>query len=122
MPSHGDFSPTARAAAAHKEHAAGVIAEHAELIVAALPDVPDGHVLVAVVGPNRNFAGTHHVAQDDLVERVPELEGAGGVAMVFASAADEAAVRRRAAEMADIARKRGAAIDRITARRDADGG
>ena len=84
MANHGDFSPEARTAAEGKARAAGVFADHAEVIVAALPDVPDGHVLVAVVDPAHTFSGTHHVAEGDLVVRVPELEGEGW-AMVFTS-------------------------------------
>ncbi|MGI8677893.1 MAG: hypothetical protein ACR2LX_04235 [Jatrophihabitans sp.] len=119
MTNHGDFSPEARAAAAHKAHAAGVFAEHAEVIVAALVDVPDGHVLVAVVDDAHDFAGTHHVAQDEIVARVPELEGAGGHAMVFTPGACGGAedVRRRTEEMATLARRRGEMIDRILSRK-----
>ena len=117
MTMHGDFSAEARAAAERKEKAAAVFADHAEHIVAALPEVPDGHVLVAVVDDGHTFAGTHHVEQTRLVERIPELEGDGGWAMVFTLGVDEAAVRRRTEEMASIARKRGEIIDRIRAKR-----
>ena len=116
MAMHGDLSPEARARAGRTVDAAAVFAEHAEHIVAALPEVPDGHVLVAVVDDEHAFGGTHHVEQERLVERVPELEG-GGWAMVFTSGVDEAAVRRRTEEMASIARKRGEIIDRIRAKR-----
>ena len=40
-------------------------------------------MLVAVVDADHAFAGTHHVEQTDLVERVPQLEDGGGWAMVF---------------------------------------
>ena len=118
MAMHGDTSPEARARAARTADAAGVFADHAEHIVAALPEVPDGHVLVAVVDDDHAFAGTHHVEQERLVERVPELEGEGGWAMVFTAGVDEAAVRRRTEEMAAIARRRGEMIDRILAKRE----
>ena len=94
MTNHGDYSPEARdGGRSGKARAAGVFAEHAEVIVAALPDVPDGHVLVAVVDAAHAFGGTHHVAQDEIVARVPELEGSGW-AMVFTPGTD-ADVRRR---------------------------
>ena len=71
MAMHGDLSPQARTRAHRTVDAAGVFADHAEVIVAALPDVPDGHVLVAVVDDGHGFGGTHHVPQDGLAERVP---------------------------------------------------
>jgi hypothetical protein len=119
MAMHGDYSPEARHRAGRTADAAAVFAEHAEIIVAALPDVPDGHVLVAVVDIEHSFNGTHHVLQEEIVERVPELEGDGGWAMVFTSGADVEAIRRRADEMATIARRRAEMIDRITRRRGA---
>jgi hypothetical protein len=116
MTTHGDHSPEARAGAEDKARAAGVFADHAEVIVAALPDVPDGHVLVAVVDAGHEFSGTHHVAQDEIVARVPELEGEGW-AMVFTVGTDVDAVRRRTEEMATLARRRAEMITRIQARR-----
>lgn len=116
MTNHGDFSPEARAAAERKARAAGVFGEHAEVIVAALPGVPEGHVLVAVVDPEHAFTGTHHVAEGELVVRVPELE-AGGWAMVFTSGTELGEVRRRADEMGTLARRRAEMITRILARR-----
>ena len=62
MTVHGDCSPEARALAQEKARAATVFGEHAEAIVAALPDVPDGHVLVAVVDETQMLSGMHHVA------------------------------------------------------------
>lgn len=112
-----DLSPEARARAGRTIEVAGVFAAHAEVIVAALPDVPEGHVLIALVDHQHEFAGTHHVEKATMVERVPELEGPDGWAMVFTPGATVADVRRRTAEMADIAGRRIAAIDRITARR-----
>jgi hypothetical protein len=116
MTNHGDYSPEARTAAEGKAKAAGVFAEHAEAIVAALPDLPDGHVLVAVVDDAHEFAGTHHVAKDDIVARVPELEGTGW-AMVFAQGSAVADVHRRTDEMASLARRRAEMITRIRTRR-----
>jgi hypothetical protein len=116
MTMHGEYSPEARAAAEGKVRAAGIFADHAEVIVAALPDVPEGHVLVAVVDEGHAFTGTHHVSKDELVARVPELE-ASGWAMVFTLGSDVSDVRRRADEMAALARRRAEMITRILARR-----
>lgn len=116
MTTHGDYSPQARSAAEGKARAAAVFAEHAELIVAALPGVPDGHVLVAVVDHEHVFTGTHHVAQGEIATRIPQLE-AEGWAMVFRSGTDVIEVRRRADEMATLARRRAEMITRIRTRR-----
>jgi hypothetical protein len=116
MTAHGDYSPEARDAAQAKARAADVFAEHAEIIVAALPDLPQGHVLVAVVDADHAFVGTHHVAESELVARVPELEAAGW-AMVFRPESDVSDVRRRAAEMATLALRRAEMITRIRTRR-----
>lgn len=113
-----DLSPEAQARARRTIEVADVFADHAEHIVAALPEVPDGHVLVAVVDDGHAFTGTHHVEKAVMVERIPELEASGGWAMVFTPGASVEDIRRRTAEMADIAAKRIAAIDRITARRN----
>lgn len=118
MAMHGDLSPEARDRAGRTVEVAAVFAEHAELIVERLPDVPEGHVLVAVVDGAHEFSGTHHVEQTDLVMRVPELEQTGGWAMVFSPGSSVEDVRRRTDEWADIARRRAAAIDRILARRN----
>jgi hypothetical protein len=122
MAMHGDLSPEARSRAGRTVEVAAVFAEHAELIVAALPDVPDEHVLVAVVDHTHTFGGTHHVEQASIVERVPQLEGQGGWAMVFTPGASVEDVRRRTEQMAAIAAQRMAAIDRIIARRQAKSG
>lgn len=116
MTAHGDYSSQAHSSAKDKARAAEVFAEYAEAIVAALPDVPAGHVLVAIVDENHDFAGTHHVPQTEIVVRVPELEG-GGWAMVFTEGADVDAVRRRTEEMATLARRRAEMITRIRTRR-----
>lgn len=112
-----DLSPEARARAGRTIEVAAIFAEHAEAIVDALPAVPEGHVLIALVNHEHEFAGTHHVEKAAMVDRVPELEGPDGWAMVFTPGATMEDVRRRTTEMADIAGKRIAAIDRITARR-----
>jgi hypothetical protein len=111
-----DLSPEAKARAVRTIDVAAVFADNAEIIVADLPDVPEGHVLVALVDPDHAFTGTHHVEKANLVERVPQLEG-DGWAMVFSPGSSVADIRRRTAEMADIARARIAAIDRILARK-----
>jgi hypothetical protein len=117
MTSHGDYSPEARDRADRTVVVAEIIGDHAELIASRLPDVPEGSVLVAVVDSAHTFAGTHHVGQAELPERIPQLESDGGWAMVFSypSTADD--VRRRAADFAATARKRAEIIDRIAARR-----
>lgn len=121
MQTHGDFSPEARDRAERTRIAAAVYGEHAEAIVAALPDVPAEHVLVVVVGANHELGGMHHVGTADIVSRVPELEREGGWAMVFSPGSSVEDVRRRTAQMAEIAGQRLAAIDRIAARRAARG-
>ena len=116
MTNHGDYSDAARTAAEGKAKAATVFADNAEEIVAALPGLPDGHVLVAVVDDALVFSGTHHVAKDDIVARVPELEGTGW-AMVFAPGSEVSDVRRRTEEMGSLARRRAEMITRIRTRR-----
>jgi hypothetical protein len=112
MTSHGDYSVAAKNAAEGKARAAGVFADNAEAIVAALPDVPEGHVLVAVVDETHEFTGTHHVAKHEIVARIPELEGAGW-AMVFTPGTGMDEVRRRSDEMGSLARRRAEMITRI---------
>jgi hypothetical protein len=116
MAVHGDLSPEARLRAEHTVAVAAVFADHAEVIVAQLPQVPSGHVLVAVVDDEQDFAGLHHIHRESLVERVPELEGAGW-SMVFSPGSTVDDVQRRTTEMASLARQRMATIDRINARR-----
>lgn len=116
-----DISPQGRARAGRTVDVAAVFAENAETIVAALSGVPEGHVLIAVVDHEHVFTGTHQVEKATMVERVPDLEGPEGWAMVFTPGATIADVRRRTAEMADIASQRIAVIDRITARRAEEG-
>jgi hypothetical protein len=111
-----DLSPEAQERAEHTILVAEVLGANADRIAAAVADLPDEHVLVAVVDTTRQFTGTHQVAKSDLVETVPALEGEGGWAMVFSTGADADHVRRRTAEMATIARQRIDAITRILAR------
>ena len=118
MAMHGDLSPEARDRAGRTVEVAAVFAENAEVIVERLPDLPEGHVLVAVVDGTHEFTGTHHVEQTELVMRIPELEQTGGWAMVFSPGSSVDDVRRRTDEMADLARRRVAAIERIRARRE----
>lgn len=113
-----DTSPEARARALRTIEVAGIFAENTPVILTALADVPSGHVLVAVVDDSHEFTGTHHVHTEVMVERVPQLES-GGWAMVFPPGTSRADIERRTAELADINRKRIAAIDRILARRNA---
>lgn len=117
MATHGDYSPEARERAYRTVLVADVFADNAEVIVAALPDLPEGSVLVAVVDADHAFGGTHRVERHELVERVPELEADGGWAMVFSPGVSVDDVRRRTDEMASIASQRAAAIERIVARR-----
>ncbi|TAM90785.1 MAG: hypothetical protein EPN43_05210 [Jatrophihabitans sp.] len=114
---HGDFSPEARDRAHRTAAAADVYADHAEVIVAALAGVPAGHVLVAVVEADHRIGAMHAVGTAEIVTRVPQLEEGGRWAMVFSPGSSADDVRRRSGQMADIARQRVAAIDRITARR-----
>lgn len=118
MATHGDFSPEARERAYRTVLVADVFADNAEIIIAALPDVPDTAVLVAVVDADHSFTGTHHVERADLVERVPQLEQGGGWAMVFSPGVSVEGIRRRTDEMASIAQQRAAAIDRLIAKRN----
>ena len=115
---HGDYSPEARTAAEGKARAANVFAEHAELIVAALPDVPEGHVLVAVVDEPTRSPAPITSRRTSIVARMQELE-ADGWAMVFTSGSSVGDVRRRTDEMGQLARRRAEMITRILARRGA---
>jgi hypothetical protein len=112
-----DLSPEAKERARRTVVVAEVFSANAELIVAAVAEVPDEHLLVAVVDGSHAFSGTHHVSTADLVETVPSLEADGGWAMVFSPGADVEHVRRRTAEMASIAQQRIDTIERIQARR-----
>jgi hypothetical protein len=111
-----DLSPEASERAEQTILVAEVFGANADRIAAAVAEVPDEHVLVAVVDTTHQFVGAHHVAKAELVETVPALEGEGW-AMVFSAGADAEHVRRRTEEMASIARQRIDAIARILARR-----
>lgn len=96
--------------------AAGVFADNADAIVAHVAQLPEDHVVVAVVTVDYLFAGVHHVAREELVERVPALEGPDGWAMVFSPGADLDHVGARTAEMTALAQKRIEMISRIAGR------
>jgi hypothetical protein len=113
-----DLTPEGRARATRTILVADVFAEHADEIVAAVTELPDGHVLVAVIDVDHQFTGLHHVDASNIIERVRELEG-DGWAMVFSPGTDADYVRTRTDDLADIAAKRVAAIDRIRARQAA---
>jgi hypothetical protein len=70
-----------------------------------------------VVTAEYDFSGVHHVSREELVERVPALEGSDGWAMVFSSGADTEHVASRTAEMINLAEKRIAMLEKIAARR-----
>lgn len=113
------FSPEARARAERTIGVAEVFVANIETILAALPYVPDGFVLVGLVDAGHQFAGLHQIATASMVHELPQLEG-DGWAMVFPRDTTRADIERRTAELADINRQRIAAIDRITARRIAE--
>jgi hypothetical protein len=112
-----DISPEQIEKSRRTIRAAAVFAENSELIVAHVAELPADHVVVAVVTEDYLFNGVHHVARTELVERVPELEGANGWAMVFSEGADTAHVGSRTTEMIALAEKRIEMISRIAARR-----
>ena len=116
-----DLSPAARERAQRTVSVADVFAAHAQEIAVAVELLPAKHVLVAIVDSENEFRGTHQVDETDLIERVKELEGPDGWAMVFSAGAHPEHVRTRTGEMASIAQKRADAIDRITARQTQSG-
>jgi hypothetical protein len=113
-----DLTPEAQERARRTIAVAEVFADRAEEIAYAVGDLPDGHVLVAVVDGEHVFGGTFHVASTEVVERVPALEGEDGWAMVFVPGIDADHVRQRTSELASIAQQRIEVIDRINARRN----
>jgi hypothetical protein len=113
-----DLSPEQVERSQRTIRAAGVFAENAPAIVAEVAELPEDHVVVAVVSEEYEFAGVHHVARTELVERVPVLEGPGW-AMVFSLGADEEHVAARTREMISLADKRIEMIRRIVGRRGA---
>jgi cyclopropane fatty-acyl-phospholipid synthase-like methyltransferase len=113
-----DLSPEQIERSQRTIRAAGVFADHAEVIAAHVRALPEDHVVVAVVTVDYVFNGVHHVSREELVERVPALEGEGGWAMVFSPGADVEHVGARTAEMVALAEKRIEMISRIAARRN----
>jgi alkyl hydroperoxide reductase subunit AhpF len=113
-----DLSPEAKERARRTIAVSQVIAAHADEIAQATETLPDGHVLVALVDAEYQFAGMHWVGENELIERIAELEGPNGSAMVFSRDIEPAHVHGRTAELASIAEQRIATIDRITARRE----
>ena len=114
-----DLSPEAVARAEGSILAAPVFADHADLIASLTPDLPTDQVLVAVVDTDYAFTGTYVVARAELVDVVPDLEGAGW-AMVFSHRSDADSVRYRANEMASLAAKRITMIEHLRAKQAAD--
>jgi hypothetical protein len=98
--------------------AAGVFADNAGAIVARVTELPDEHVVVAVVTSDYQFGGVHHVSREELLERVTALEGPDGWAMVFSPGADADHVSARTSEMVALAEKRIEMLERIAARRE----
>ena len=112
-----DVSPEQVERSRRTIQAARVFADNSEAIVAHAGELPEDHVVVAVVTSEHEFAGVHHVSRLDLVERVPELEGPNGWAMVFSSGTNHAHVAARTDEMISLADKRIEMISRIAGRR-----
>ncbi len=115
-----DLTPAARERARRTVGVAEVFAVHADEIAAAVIGLPAGHVLVAIVDADHEFRGTHQVEETELIERVKELEGPQGWAMVFSAGAEPEHVRGRTDSMASLAQRRIDTIDRITARQAGD--
>ena len=110
-----DLSPEQVERSRRTIRAAGVFADNAPAIVAHVAELPEDHVVVAVVSEQYEFTGVHHVARTELVERVPALEE-DGWAMVFSPGADEEHVAARTTEMISLADKRIEMIRRINGR------
>jgi hypothetical protein len=111
-----DVSPEQIEKSRRTIRAAGVFADNAEVIVARVVEVPEEHVVVAVVTHDYRFDGVHHVPRQELVEKVPALEEPGGWAMVFSPGADVEHVSSRTAEMIALAERRIAMLEKIAAR------
>ena len=123
-----DLSPAARDRAVNTVIAAAAFGDATTSILGAVAELSDDEtVVVAVVEPAGEgqrgllLSGMHYVGQGDLVERVPQLEGESGWAMVFSRATDAITIARRCEEMASLAEKRIAALDRLAAKREARG-
>ena len=115
-----DVSPEQIERSRRTIRAADVIADNTDAIVAHVGELPDDHVVVAVVTSDHEFAGVHHVSRLELVEKVPALEGDSGWAMVFSAGTDDAHVAARTTEMKSLAEKRIEMISRINGRRSSD--
>ncbi|HSY16565.1 MAG TPA: hypothetical protein VK816_11305 [Jatrophihabitantaceae bacterium] len=111
-----DLSPEARAESARRMEASRIFAANADAIVAGVAELPERHVLVAIIDAEHRFVGTFPVNETELIERVKELEGADGMAMVFSAGADGAHVQDRTMQMALLAKQRMDVIDRINAK------
>ncbi|MDQ1732928.1 MAG: hypothetical protein QOK10_3087 [Pseudonocardiales bacterium] len=114
-----DISPDQIEKSRRTIRAAGVFADNADAIVAYVGRLPEEHVVVAVVTSDYVFDGVHHVSRQELVERVPALEGPDGWAMVFSPGADAAHVDARTSEMIALAERRIEMLEKIAARRAA---
>ncbi|HEY2044879.1 MAG TPA: hypothetical protein VGH11_19545 [Jatrophihabitans sp.] len=112
-----DVSPEQIEKSRRTIRAASVFADNADAIVGHVEQLPDDHVVVAIVTIEYEFGGVHHVSREELVERVPALEGPGW-AMVFSTGADTEHVAARTAEMIALAEKRIEMLERIAARRE----
>ncbi|MDQ2837977.1 MAG: hypothetical protein M3Y42_06630 [Actinomycetota bacterium] len=115
-----DVSPEQIEKSRRTIRAAEVFANNADAIVAHVGELPEDHVVVAVVTGDYDFDGVHHVSRLELVERVPALEGPDGWAMVFSIGTDDEHVAARTTEMISLAEKRIDMISRIVARRSSD--
>ena len=116
-----DLTPAALERARQTERVAPVFGAHAAEIVAAVEELPDGHVVVAVVDGDFFFRGTNHVHTDEIIVEVERLENGDGWAMVFSAGHDEEAVLRRVEEMIKIAAARANLIEKLRAKRAAEG-
>src|SRR3982074_1165234 len=108
-----DVSPEQSEKSRRTVRAARVFADNAEAIAAHVDELPEDHVVVAVVTAEYTFSGVHHVSREELVERVPALEGPSGWAMVFSPGADTDHVAARTAQMIALAEERIAMLEKI---------
>ena len=113
-----DLTPEAKERARRTIAIASVLAEHADEIAAATVALPERHVLVALVDSDNAYLGTHVVDETELIERIADLEGPNGSAMVFTRDIEPAHVHTRTSELASIAEQRIVTIERIIARRE----
>lgn len=119
-----DISPAARDRAVQTLIAAAVFGDSVQHILGAIAELEGETVVVATVNAvegDFRLTGVHYVERLQLVEVVPRLEGADGWAMVFSEGTGAADVARRCEEMALLAEKRIAALDRLAAKRAGPG-